>query len=152
MRRRFPQQPAESGFSPVEFLVSIVVIGVVAAVGALGLAQVTVAGRHQADRADRRILENAEEAWAARQPGFARYATETVLVQTGYLRRASVRSLLCLVPAPPGAAGPAGDFFVLDAAPLPADRAAGDRLCRDAARRRGLPGPALASTGSPALP
>ena len=147
-----PASCREKGFTPVEFLVSIGVIGVVAAVGALGLLQVTVAGRHQADRADRQTLESAEEAWVAHQPDTAGYATESVLIRNGFLRKASVRSFLCLTPAPPGAQESAVNYFVLRADPLPTDRSAGDSACADAAHERHLSGLAIASAGSAALP
>jgi Tfp pilus assembly protein PilE len=147
-----PASCREKGFTPVEFLVSIGVIGVVAAVSALGLGHVTVAGRHQADRADRQALETAEEAWTAHQVDTVGYATETVLLRSGFLPEASVRSVLCLTPAPPGAPGSAGTYFVLPADPLPTERGAGDSACTDAADQLHLPGPAIASAGTAAMP
>lgn len=151
MRRRL-RHSCESGFSPAEFLVSIAVIGVVAAVGLVGLGQVTVASRDQANRADRQVLENAEEAWAAHQSLPVGYATVSVLVRDGYLKKASVRNIVCLTPAPPGALEAVGDFFVLGVDEIPADRAAGDAACTAAATKRQLPGPPVASAGTSRLP
>jgi hypothetical protein len=115
--------------TPVEFLVSLGAIGV-----------------------DSQAIESAEEAWAAHASDTAGYATETVLIRNGFLPKASVRSFLCLTPAPPAEPESAGHYFVLPADPLPTGRAAGDDACTDAAHARHLPGPAIASAGGAELP
>jgi prepilin-type N-terminal cleavage/methylation domain-containing protein len=85
---RGPGSPriADRGFSLVEILVVIVIVGVLATVAVFTVRGVTDRGETSALDADEDVLVSAEEAYRALN---GRYATEAELVSAGFLRTES---------------------------------------------------------------
>jgi prepilin-type N-terminal cleavage/methylation domain-containing protein len=76
----------DRGFTLVEILVVVVVLGVIATATVLSVQGVTDRGRDSAVEADRITLENAQESYWAKNGS---YATESELVSGGLLRTES---------------------------------------------------------------
>ncbi len=76
----------ESGFTLVELLVVIVILGILAAVAVFAVGGVTDRGRQSACRADVRSVETASEAHYAKNGSYA--ATIAAIVTAGFLKSA----------------------------------------------------------------
>ncbi len=82
--RRF--RPRERGFTLVELLVVIVILGVLSGVVVFAVSNLTQKSQSAACAADERSITDAEEAYNARVGG---YVSEAQLVSQGYLRQES---------------------------------------------------------------
>ena len=76
----------EEGFTLVELLVVIVILGILAAVVVFAVGGITDKGQSSACKADKRTLETAEEAHFAKN---GTYVAQDALVSAGFLRNAS---------------------------------------------------------------
>lgn len=88
----------EEGFTLVELLVVIVILGILAAVVVFAVGGITDKGQSSACSADKRTLETAEEAHFAKNTS---YGTEAALVTAGFLRAVSSKYDVTLVAGPP---------------------------------------------------
>ena len=79
---------SEEGFTLVELLVVIVILGILAAIVVFAVGGITDKGQSSACAADKRTLETAEEAHYAKN---STYATEAALVSAGFLRAVSTK-------------------------------------------------------------
>jgi prepilin-type N-terminal cleavage/methylation domain-containing protein len=87
----------EEGFTLVELLVVIVILGILAAIVVLAVGGITNKGEANAKATDRRSLEAAEEAYFAKTEGDNPvYATEANLVTFKMLREESAKHDICL--------------------------------------------------------
>jgi general secretion pathway protein G len=82
----------EGGFTLIELLVVIVIIGILAAVVVFAVGGIQDKGQDSADKADKRTLQTAEEAYFAENDA---YATEAQLVP-GYIAEQSTTHDICL--------------------------------------------------------
>jgi prepilin-type N-terminal cleavage/methylation domain-containing protein len=85
----------DAGFSLVEMLIVVVVLGILAAVTVFAVRGITDRGTENARLTDRRTLESAQEAHMA---AHGTYATEADLVTNGLLRSASALHDVDLAP------------------------------------------------------
>jgi type II secretory pathway pseudopilin PulG len=141
-----PNDRRVDGFTLVEVLLLIVILGSLAAIAIFAVGPAVGAGKSKARVGDERVLSRAEEAFFANR-NTGRYATQTELVSAGFLRRASTINSLCVDLAPTN-----GDFFVV--AGVPATQAEGDSACAAAAAAFSPPksGSYVASAGTLSIP
>lgn len=88
-----------NGFTLVELLVVVVILGVLAAVVVFAIGGITDRGQLSADKADVTAMEIAEEhayAASAALSGSPTYVTETQLVTSNMMRSVSTRHDICL--------------------------------------------------------
>lgn len=76
----------DRGFTLVELLIVIVILGVLATVTVFAVRGITQRGQTTATATDRRLLDSAQEAYMAQN---GRYATEAELVSSGLIKTAS---------------------------------------------------------------
>ncbi len=100
MIERLQQKRNEDGFTLVELLVVIIIIGILAAIVVFAVGGITDKGQSSACATDKRTLETAEEAHFA-NASTGTYASEADLVTKGYLRAASSKYDISLVAGPP---------------------------------------------------
>ena len=87
----------EEGFTLVELLVVIVILGILAAIVVLAVGGITNKGQENAKATDKRTLEAAEEAYFAKSKlDPALYGTEQELLDDHMLRTASTKYDICL--------------------------------------------------------
>jgi prepilin-type N-terminal cleavage/methylation domain-containing protein len=105
----------EEGFTLVELLVVIVILGILAAIVVLAVGGITDKGEKSAKDTDRQTLVAAEEAYYAKaKVDNPVYATETELVNDKMLRSpGSDKHDICLVKAAAGVAAKS-DYQVVD--------------------------------------
>jgi prepilin-type N-terminal cleavage/methylation domain-containing protein len=134
------------GFTLVEVLFIVVILGILAAVVAFAVGPILSSGSSKAKTSDAEILSSAEDAFFANQDT-GRYATETELMSARLLHTASALNSLCVDLAPTN-----GDYFVVQG--VPATQAAGNAACAATASAYSPPkaGSYLASAGTPAVP
>ena len=70
------KRAGEGGFTLVELLVVIVILGILAAIVVFAVGGITDKGQTSACKADKSSLETAEEAYFASQRGTATYVAE----------------------------------------------------------------------------
>jgi general secretion pathway protein G len=97
----------EEGFTLVELLVVIVILGILAAIVVFAVGGITDKGTNAANQTDASVLQAGEEANYAQHTA---YATVQVLESNGFLRTLSTKSYVCI------ASGNA-DYFVVTGAP-----------------------------------
>ncbi len=108
----------EEGFTLVELLVVIVILGILAAIVVLAVGGITNKGEANAKATDKRTLEAAQEAYFAKQ-GVDNpvYATEAGLVADKMLREESDKHDICLIKADAAAVPPIrakSDYKIVD--------------------------------------
>jgi general secretion pathway protein G len=86
LHERVASRRADGGFTLVELLIVIVILGILAAVVVVAVSGITDRGQDEACNVDQRAVESSEEA-AFAQTGH--YMTEAQLVSNGYLRSTS---------------------------------------------------------------
>src|SRR5579884_3764499 len=86
------------GFTLVELLVVIVILGILAAIVVFAVGGITDKGSSSANSTDQSVLSTAEEAYFANQTTGI-YATEGALVTSKYLRSVSTKNSICLATA-----------------------------------------------------
>jgi prepilin-type N-terminal cleavage/methylation domain-containing protein len=95
LKKRLQNQ--EDGFTLVELLVVIVILGILAAIVVLAVGGITNKGQDSSMKTDKRTLEAAEEAYFAKTDGDNPvYATETELLTGKMLRDPSTKHGICL--------------------------------------------------------
>ena len=109
----------QGGFTLVELLVVIVILGILAAIVVFAVGGITDKGQTSATSIDVTNLQVAEEAFFANGKPVGAYTPETNLLQTSYLRSTSVNNYFCLKPPVDATGLRYPDYFVLPA-PLPA--------------------------------
>ena len=88
----------QEGFTLVELLVVIVILGILAAIVVFAVGGITDKGDASATAADRSTLETAEEAYFANLKPTGSYTTESGLVTAKFLRAASTKHDICVAP------------------------------------------------------
>ncbi len=83
------KRAGEGGFTLVELLVVIVILGILAAIVVFAVGGITDKGQTSACKADKSSLETAEEADYASQPEPATYVSEDQLVTDKFLHEKS---------------------------------------------------------------
>ncbi len=81
------KQRSEGGFTLVELLVVIVIIGILSAVAVFAVSGITSRGQATACEADRNVVQVAQEAYFAQEEEYA--ASVEVLASEGFLSEAS---------------------------------------------------------------
>ena len=120
-RLRDKRQQDEEGFTLVELLVVIVILGILAAIVVFAVGGITDKGTNTAKATDVSSLQAAEEAqFAAFKPVPAQqaplYIGMAALESGGFLRTGSTYNAICLSPAQPLATPPVlrgTDYFVI---------------------------------------
>src|SRR5437870_258041 len=85
----------EEGFTLVELLVVIVILGILAAIVVFAVGGITDKGTNSANLTDQAVLQTGEEAYFANQSASV-YTTELGLVTGKYLRAVSSKNSICL--------------------------------------------------------
>jgi general secretion pathway protein G len=116
---------AEEGFTLVELLVVIVILGILAAIVVFAVGGVSNKGQTAATATDVSVLEAAQEAYFAKQSPGA-YTTESALMSGGFLRGNATYDYFCIQATP--AASVNADYYVLPA-PIPATQALANTAC-----------------------
>jgi prepilin-type N-terminal cleavage/methylation domain-containing protein len=99
IQRLQERRQEEGGFTLVELLVVIVILGILAAIVVFAVGGITDKGSDSANATDTAVLQSAEEASYAQAKTAAVYATEQELVDGKFLRGVSTKSDICLVKA-----------------------------------------------------
>ena len=91
----------EAGFTLVELLVVIVILGILAAIVVFAVGGVQDKGNAAACKTDRSVLEAAEEAYFAEKGSYTE--DQTLLVSAGFIHEVSTLHTVTTVPAGGGA-------------------------------------------------
>ncbi len=83
----------EEGFTLVELLVVIVILGILAAIVVFAVGGITDKGETASNSTDIAVLQSAQEAYFAKN---TRYASETTLQSDKFLRTLSSKNDICL--------------------------------------------------------
>jgi len=110
IQRLTKMQEEESGFTLVELLVVIVILGILAAIVVFAVGGIQDKGTNAANQTDVSVIQAGEEAYYAKNTS---YATIQQLEGGGFLRTASTKSYVCLEVTPTANA----DYFVVTGAP-----------------------------------
>ena len=95
MIQRIRERNNEQGFTLVELLVVIVILGILASIVVFAVSGITDKGNEKATQADKSTLQTAEEAFYADNDGSV-YTTETGLVSEGFLGSLSSKNDICV--------------------------------------------------------
>jgi general secretion pathway protein G len=150
MQRVSARRKEDDGFTLVELLVVIVILGILAAIVVFAVGGIQNNAQTSANATDASTLRAAEEAYFASPPvgGTAphnSYTTESGMLTNNNLRTASTNNFICL-------RSDFLDYFVLPA-PLPTTLADGNATCAGQASGQGKAGGTFtASAGTPAVP
>jgi prepilin-type N-terminal cleavage/methylation domain-containing protein len=106
----------DKGFTLVELLIVIVILGILATVTVFAVTGITNKGKTSACQSDAKTIETAEEAYSANHGSYT--ASQQALVDEGLMHSASTKLSIHLMPAGTAAsAGVAGVATVSDAVP-----------------------------------
>jgi len=98
MIERINQKRNEEGFTLVELLVVIVILGILAAIVVFAVGGIADKGTSSSNATDVSVLQTAEEAAFAQTvpPAVATYQTEANLLANKYIRAVSSKNDICL--------------------------------------------------------
>jgi prepilin-type N-terminal cleavage/methylation domain-containing protein len=109
-RLRADIDKSEEGFTLVELLVVIVILGILAAIVVFAVGGITDKGTTAANQTDSSVLSAGEEANFAQK---SLYGTVQTLEANGFLRTASTKSYLCIQSNVVGTVGVNMDYYVV---------------------------------------
>lgn len=89
------RRSSEEGFTLVELLVVIVILGILASIVVFAVGGITNKGSSAASATDVSVLQSAEEAYLAQSNGTA-YVSETQLKTLGFIKAVSTNADICL--------------------------------------------------------
>jgi len=92
--------PQDRGFTLVELLIVIVILGILATVTVFAVTGITNKGKTSACQSDAKTIQTAEEAFSANTGAYTN--SQTALVQAGLLHAASTKFTVALVAAAVG--------------------------------------------------
>jgi len=138
----FERPEAESGFTLVELLVVVVILGVLAAIVVFAVGGIADRGSNSAAKTDESYLQAAEEANFAKQ---SVYVSESDLKTNGLLRTASTRNMICWNATNYFVTAVSGDVTAIA-------QSAANTSCATEATAQGLAGSFTGSLGTTSVP
>jgi prepilin-type N-terminal cleavage/methylation domain-containing protein len=106
MENHFEVEEQDKGFTLVELLIVIVILGILATVTVFAVTGITNRGKTSACDSDKKVLQTAEEAYAANHGNYA--ATQNLLLSDGLIHETSGNYTITVVAAGAALPGPDG--------------------------------------------